>query len=120
MRWLPAALLLAGCVRFPDPALLPGAYESTNAPARLTFEERGWTLESGQIVKSGVYQISGDRVAFLLTEVNHAAFERYCREEVDVYEWDVEEGMLRFLPVKDECDPIAQAVLTAGPWTEAS
>lgn len=114
-----ALLLLAACVRVPDPAALRGDWESVAAPARLELGERRWTLTSGAFVKSGVYQVSEDRIALLITDVNHAAFQTYCREEADVYEWEVQDRMLRFAPVGEYCDPVGETVLIAGPWEPA-
>lgn len=119
MRWLALGLLLVGCARFPDPATLPGRYQSSSAPATLELRGGAWRLESGPLVKQGVYQISGDRVALLITEVNRAAYSTYCRTEADVYEWSPREGALTFRQVGDTCDPVGAAVLTAGPWERA-
>lgn len=116
MHRVPIVLLLVGCAAFPDPSLLPGSYESTNAPATLELRAGRWELDSGGFVKEGVYEISGDRVALLITDVNHEAFSTYCREETDVYEWSPEDGSLTFRQVGETCDPVAASVLTAGPW----
>lgn len=112
-------LLLAACARLPDPAALPGDYDSTKAPASLALHGGEWSLDNGGFVKSGVYEISGDRVALLITEISHPAFDRYCREEVDVYEWRIEEDRLILRAVGETCDPVAQSVFTAGPWERA-
>jgi len=114
-----AALLLTSCARLPDPAALPGEYESASAPATLTLRDGAWSLDSGGFVKSGVYDVSGDRVALVITEVSHPAFDRYCREEADVYEWSFEKDRLVLRVVGETCDPVGQSVLTAGPWERA-
>lgn len=116
---LAALLLLASCARLPDPATLPGTYESTSAPATLTLRGGAWSLDSGGFVKSGAYDISGDRVALLITEVSHPAFDRYCRDAADVYEWSFEEARLILRAVGETCDPVGQSVFTAGPWERA-
>ena len=116
MRPLAIALLLAACVRFPDPADLPGTYESAGAPAALELAAGTWTLTSGAIVKSGVYQVSGDHIGWLLTDVNHVAFERYCRDEADTYRFWFQDGDLLLRGVGEVCDLVAESVLTAGPW----
>lgn len=116
---LATLLLLASCAKLPDPASLPGDYESTKAPATLALSGGAWSLDSGGFVKSGVYDISGDRMALLITEVSHPAFGRYCREEADVYEWSFEGDRLVLRAVGEICDPVGQSVLTAGPWERA-
>ncbi|HEX6206882.1 MAG TPA: hypothetical protein VF058_00840 [Actinomycetota bacterium] len=112
-------LVLASCARLPDPSTLPGEYESTTAPATLTLKDGEWTLDNGGFVKSGAYGISGDRVAFLITETSHPAFDNYCREEADVYEWRFDDDLLVLRAVGDTCDPVGQSVLTHGPWERA-
>jgi len=114
-----AALLLLSCARLPDPGSLRGDYESATAPATFTLSDGAWSLDSGGFVKSGAYDISGDRVALLITEISHPAFDRYCREEADVYEWSFEEERLVLRAVGETCDPVGQSVLTAGPWERA-
>lgn len=114
-----SALVLTSCVGLPDPAGLPGEYESTTAPATLSLREGEWRLDSGGFVKSGAYGISGDRLALLITDVSHPAFERYCRDLADVYEWRFEDGLLVLGAVGDTCDPVGQSVLTHGPWERA-
>jgi hypothetical protein len=113
---LGTALLAAGCIGFPDPAELPGRWGSTKAPAMLEFGGGRWRLANGGLVKQGVYDTSGNRVAFLIDHVNRVAYQRYCRDEVDVYEWRLEDGGLVLRSVGDVCDDVARAVLTAGPW----
>lgn len=111
-----SVVALAGCAGFPDPAGLPGRYRSTNAPASLELGRERWTLTNGELVKSGLYDTSGNRIGFLLTEVNTPAFERYCRDRADTYEWRFVEGRLVLRPVGEVCDPVAQSVMTSGPW----
>ena len=111
-----ALVVLAGCSGFPDPADLPGRYEGTNAPASLELGSDRWVLTSGALEKSGVYDTSGNRIAFLLTDVNAKAFDRYCRDRADVYEWRFEDAGMVLRSVGDVCDPVAPSVLAAGPW----
>lgn len=59
------------------------------------------------------------RVAFVLERTNTAAFELYCREKVDVYDWSLQEDRLVFRTVGRPCDRAARAVLTSGYWTKA-
>ena len=113
------ALVLAACARFPDPAALPGTYRSARAPATLELRDGTWRLESGSLIKEGVYQISGDRVAFVITDVNHAAYSTYCRDEADVYRWAPRDETVTFRQVGETCDPVGASVLIAGPWERA-
>lgn len=121
MRATPLTLLLvlASCARLPDPVALPGDYESTKAPATFALHDGEWSLDNGGFVKSGIYDISGDRLALLITDVSHPAFDRYCRQEADVYEWRFEGELLVLRVIGDTCDPVGQAVLTHGPWARA-
>lgn len=110
------ALLASACISTQDPGTLVGTWTSTNAPARLELRGSSWMLESGSLVKWGVYEVSEDRIALLITDVNHAAFREYCRDVADVYAWRVEGGLLRLEVVGEYCDPVAESVLIAGPW----
>jgi hypothetical protein len=115
-RAVAVMLALTGCGGFPDPAELPGSYRSTNAPATLELASDRWELTNGHLVKSGPYATSGNRIAFQITAVSLPAFVRYCRDRADVYGWRLEDGRLVLRAVGEVCDPVAQAVLVAGPW----
>jgi hypothetical protein len=55
-------------------------------------------------------------MAFVLTRTSSPAFRLYCRGVVDVYDWRLEEGLLRLDAVGSPCDRTARAVLVAGTW----
>lgn len=87
---------------------------------RLEVEDRSYRLESGSLVKWGTAQRTPFRIAFVLERTSTPAFDRYCREEVNVYDWNMDGGELTFRAVGRPCDRQARAVLVAGSWHRAS
>jgi hypothetical protein len=111
-------LVVAACGRQTgDPADLLGTWRSDLPPATLKIGPRSFRLQSGDLTKWGVVERTPFRVAFLLTRTSTVAFKRYCRDEVDVYDWGLDDGVLRFRSVSSPCDRAALAVLEAAPWT---
>jgi hypothetical protein len=99
-----------------DPADLTGTWGSAASDATLRVRGHIWSLSSSRLVKWGTVEVMPRRVAFVLDRTNSPAFDLYCREEVDVYDWSLDDGRLVFRTVGRPCDRAAQAVLTAGHW----
>jgi hypothetical protein len=99
-----------------DPAHLDGAWRDSDSDARLRVSGHSWELSSGKLVKSGAVEVTPRRVAFVLERTNTVAFDLYCREKVDVYDWFIEDERLLFRTVGRPCDRAARAVLTSGHW----
>lgn len=100
-----------------NPADLDGTWRDSDSEATLRFARHSWELASGKLVKSGAVEVTPRRVAFVLEHTNTVAFELYCRERADVYDWSLQEEKLIFRTVGRPCDRAARAVLTSGHWT---
>ena len=115
-----SVLALPGCAgELPD---LDGVWLKPDSavPYRLELEGRRWALDSGGLRKAGVFDLTPRRMAFVLEETSSPAFHRYCRENVDVYRWSLEDDRLSLRAVERTCDRGAHAVLTAGSWVRRS
>ncbi len=99
-----------------EPADLVGTWRSEQPPATLHIGPRSFRLESGTLTKWGTAHRTPFRVAFVLTRTSSPAFRLYCRNTVDVYDWRIEEGVLRFHALGRSCDRAARAVLVAAGW----
>jgi len=111
------AMTLAGCAPGGgDPAALIGTWESGTPGVRLELEDHAYRLESGTLVKWGTAQRTPFRVVFVLERTSTPAFDRYCREVVNVYDWRIEDEVLTFRAVGRPCDRQARTVLVAGAW----
>jgi hypothetical protein len=110
-------LAVAGCARGPgNPSEVVGTWRSEVPPASLEVGPDSFRLDSGHLTKWGTLQRTPFRLAFVLTRTSSPAFRLYCRDVVDVYDWRIEEGLLRFDAVGASCDRAARAVLIAGTW----
>ena len=113
-----ALLLGTGCGRpAGDPDVLIGVWRSQVPPATLRLGARSFEFQSGQLTKWGTVERTPFRLAFVLERTSSPAFDLYCRDTVDVYDWWLEDGQLRFRAVDRPCDRAARAVLVAGAWT---
>jgi hypothetical protein len=102
-----------------NPSAVEGTWRSGASAARLRINEHEWNLRSGELEKWGAVEVTPRRAAFVLEETNSPAFDLYCRDTVDVYDWSLHEDGLIFRPVGRPCDRAARAVLTAEPWIKA-
>jgi hypothetical protein len=102
-----------------DPANLNGTWRSGASGATLRVQGHDWSLTSGHLEKRGTVEVTPRRVAFVLEETNSPAFDLYCRETVDVYDWSLHEQAVVFRAVGRPCDRAARAVLTAASWRPA-
>ena len=84
--------------------------------ARLLISGHSWELSSGKLVKIRGRGSDAEASRFVLERTNTVAFELYCREKVDVYDWSLEVERLFFRTVGRPCDRAARAVLTSGRW----
>lgn len=116
---LAASTLLACAVPGGNPSDLFGTWRSAASGARLHVEGHRWNLASGELDKWGTVEVTPKRVAFVLERTNSRAFDRYCRDTVDVYDWSIDEHGVVFRAVGRPCDRAARAVLTAEPWRRA-
>ena len=112
------AILLAGCAGDDRPPAerVAGTYRAPSGPNTLELRGDSWTLTSGTLVKTGIVEVTPARMAFVLERVSSPAFDLYCRETVDVYDWELEGEALRFRAVGHTCDRAARAVFMLGPW----
>lgn len=114
-------LAVAGCARGPgDPSEVLGTWRSEVPPASLELGQDSFRLDSGHLTKWGIVQRTPFRLAFVLTRTSSPAFRLYCRGVVDVYDWRIEDGALRFHAVGSPCDRAARAVLVAGTWEQVA
>ena len=114
-------LVLVGCGRpSGDPDELIGTWRSRLPPATLRLGPRSFEFQSGQLTKWGTVERTPFRMAFVLERTSSPAFDLYCRETVDVYDWSLEDGRLTFRAVGSPCDRAARTVLVAGEWTRAA
>jgi hypothetical protein len=112
-----ALLFVTGCGRpAGDAEALIGVWRSQLPPATLRLGARSFEFQSGQLTKWGTVERTPFRVAFVLERTSSPAFDLYCRDTVDVYDWWLEDGRLRFRAVGRPCDRAARAVLVAGTW----
>lgn len=109
---------LAGCAGpGREPADLDGTWRGGASNATLRIHGHDWNLKSGELEKWGTAEVTRRRVAFVLEQTNSPAFDLYCRETVDVYDWSFDEQGVVFRAVGRPCDRAARAVLTAERWT---
>jgi hypothetical protein len=113
------AVLVACATSGEDPNRLNGTWRSGASGAALRIQGHEWNLTSGELEKRGTVEVTPRRVAFVLEETNSPAFDLYCRDTVDVYDWSLDEQRVVFRTVGRPCDRAARAVLTAEPWTRA-
>jgi hypothetical protein len=113
------ALLVACSGPGQDPSDLDGTWRSGASGATLRVKAHEWNLSSGELEKWGAVEVTPRRVAFVLERTNSPAFDLYCRERADVYDWSLDEHGLVFRTVGRPCDRAARAVLTAEPWRRA-
>ena len=111
-----AAVLVACSTGGDDPARLVGVWRSDTPPATLELVGRSFRLESGTLTKRGTVERTPFRLAFVLEETSSPAFNLYCRERADVYDWRIEDERLVLRAVGRPCDRAARAVLVAGTW----
>jgi hypothetical protein len=116
-----ALLCLSACSRpAGDQDDLVGTWRSDLPPATLELGPRSFRFESGALVKWGTVQRTSFRLAFVLERTSSPAFNLYCRDTVDVYDWRLVDGHLTFQAVGRPCDRAARAVLVAGEWFKVS
>jgi hypothetical protein len=99
-----------------DPVDVVGTWQSQTPGVALELATTSFRFESGRLTKWGTLVRTPFRMAFVLERTSSPAFNLYCREEVDVYDWFLEEEVLTFRAVGRPCDRAAQAVLVAGEW----
>lgn len=115
-----AVSLLACTPRAGDPGALIGTWRSDGPPVMLELGEHSFRLQSGHLTKWGTAERTAFRVAFVLERTNSPAFNLYCRDRVDVYDWRLDDGALTFRAVERPCDRAARTVLVAGRWRRAN
>jgi hypothetical protein len=102
-----------------EPGDLVGTWGSDTPPATLELRALSFRFQSGELTKWGTVERTPFRVAFVLERTSSPAFNLYCRDTVDVYDWRLDDGELTFRAVGRPCDRAARAVLVAGRWRKA-
>jgi hypothetical protein len=125
MRVIPGAVVLAVSLmacspQAEDPLKLMGTWRSDTPPVMLELGEHSFRLQSGHLTKWGTAERTPFRVAFLLEGTSSPAFDLYCRNRVDVYDWRLDDEALTFRAVGRPCDRAARTVLVAGQWRRAN
>jgi hypothetical protein len=111
---------LVACTLQPgDPGDLVGTWRSDTPPATLELGTHTFRFQSGDLTKWGTVERTPFRVAFVLERTSSPAFDLYCRETVDLYDWSLQGEELTFRAVGRPCDRAARAVLVAGRWRKA-
>ena len=93
-----------------------GTWRSDVPPSTLEIADHSFRLESGTLTKWGTVERTPFRLAFVLEETSSPAFDLYCRDRADVYDWRIEDDRLVLRAVGRPCDRGARAVLVAGAW----
>ncbi len=114
-----AVILVACGPRGGEPDDLLGTWRSDTPPATIELGTHSFRFQSGHLTKWGTAERTAFRVAFVLERTSSPAFNLYCRDTVDVYDWRLDDGELMFHAVGRPCDRAAQAVLVAGRWRKA-
>lgn len=111
------AVLLIACGRQAgEPSDLVGTWRSDTPPATLELGTHSFRFQSGHLTKWGTAERTPFRVAFVLERTSSPAFNLYCRDTVDVYDWRLADGELSLRAVGRPCDRAARAVFVAGRW----
>jgi hypothetical protein len=117
---LVVSVALAACrPQAGEPGDLVGMWRSDIPPATLELGVHSFRFVSGHLTKWGTVERTPFRVAFVLERTSSPAFNLYCRDTVDVYDWRLDDGELTFHAVGRPCDRAARAVLVAGRWRKA-
>jgi hypothetical protein len=117
---LVVSVALAACgPQAGEPGDLVGMWRSDIPTATLELGVHSFRFVSGHLTKWGTVERTPFRVAFVLERTSSPAFNLYCRDTVDVYDWRLDDGELTFHAVGRPCDRAARAVLVAGRWRKA-
>jgi hypothetical protein len=116
---LVAAALVACGRPAGDPGSLVGTWRSATPGVVLELQADSFRFQSGHLTKWGTAVRTPFRLAFVLERTSSPAFDLYCRDTVDVYDWSLDEEELTFRAVGRPCDRAARAVLVAGGWVRA-
>lgn len=114
-----AVSLLACSPTAEEPMDLLDTWRSDTPPVTLELGQHTFRLQSGHLTKWGTAERTPFRVAFVLEGTSSPAFDLYCRDRADVYDWRLEDGALTFRAVGRPCDRAARTVLVAGRWRRA-